>query len=368
MSESITLCLVGDVMLGRGVDQILPHPGDPRLHEEYCASAEEYVALAERASGETPRQVPFSYVWGDALAELQGIDPRALIINLETSVTTSRDYAPKGINYKMNPENIGCLAAAGVDCCVLANNHVLDFGEAGLVETLATLRQAAIPVAGAGSDAAAAETPAVIPRGKARVLVFGFAATSSGVPRTWAAAAGRPGVNLLPDLSQHTVEAIAGRSRAMRRPGDILVASIHWGGNWGYHIGADETRFAHALVETAGFDVVHGHSSHHPKAIEIWHDRPILYGCGDFLNDYEGISGYEEFRTDLAALYLARLDIATGGLGELRLVPFRICRFQLRRASREEAAWLCHTLDGESARFATRLALDEDDFCRVLPR
>jgi poly-gamma-glutamate capsule biosynthesis protein CapA/YwtB (metallophosphatase superfamily) len=368
MSESITLCLVGDVMLGRGVDQILPHPGDPRLHEEYCASAEEYVALAERASGEIKRPVAFSYVWGDALAELQRIDPGALIINLETSVTTSADYAPKGINYKMHPENIGCLLAAGVDCCVLANNHVLDFGETGLLETLATLKRAAIPCAGAGSDAAAAAAPAVIPKGKARLLVFGFAATSSGVPRSWAAAAGRPGVNLLPDLSQRTVEAIAARAQAMRRPGDILVASIHWGGNWGYHIAVDETRFAHALVEAAGFDVVHGHSSHHPRAIEIWRDRPILYGCGDFLNDYEGIAGYEEFRTDLAALYLAQLDIATGRLIELRLVPFRICRFQLRRASREDAAWLCKRLDRESARFATRLELDEDNSCRVLPR
>lgn len=368
MSESITLCLVGDVMLGRGVDQILPHPGNPRLYEEYCASAEEYVALAERASGEIRRPVAFSYVWGDALAELKRHDPRALIINLETSVTTSRDYAPKGINYKMNPENIGCLLAAGVDCCVLANNHVLDFGEAGLVETLATLRQAAIPRAGAGSDAASAEAAAVIPKGNARVLVFGFAAASSGVPRRWAAAAGRPGVNLLPDLSQQTVEAVAARAQAARRPGDILIASIHWGGNWGYGIAADETRFARALIDAAGFDLVHGHSSHHPKAIEIHRDRPILYGCGDFLNDYEGIAGYEEFRGDLAALYLARLDIATGRLAELRLVPFRICRFQLRRACREDAAWLCKRLDRESARFATRLELADDNSCRVLPR
>ena len=354
-------------MLGRGIDQILPHPGGPRLHEEYVASAKEYVALAERANGEIPKPVAFSYVWGDALAELERIKPRALIVNLETTVTTSNDYAPKGINYRMNPKNIGCLLAAGVDCCVLANNHVLDFGQAGLIETLETLRRARIPSAGAGNDAASAEAPAVI-NAAARVLVFGFAATSSGVPPSWAAAADRPGVNLLPDLSQRTVAAIAARSRAMRRAGDILVASIHWGGNWGYEVALAERCFAHALIDTAGFDVVHGHSSHHPKAIEIYRDRPILYGSGDFLNDYEGIAGYEEFRGDLVAMYLTRFDIATGRLIELRLVPYRICRFQLRRATRQDAGWLCDTLDRESAGFATCVELDEDNYGRVRSR
>jgi poly-gamma-glutamate capsule biosynthesis protein CapA/YwtB (metallophosphatase superfamily) len=156
--------------------------------------------------------------------------------------------------------------------------------------------------------------------------------------------------------------------RAVRRPGDILVASIHWSGNWGYDIAPKETRFAHALIDGAGFDIIHGHSSHHPKAIEIYRDRPILYGCGDFLNDYEGISGYEEFRTDLTVMYLPRLEVATGRLIALRPVPFQIRRFQLHRASRKDAAWLREVLDRESARFAARIEWDEGDSFRALPR
>jgi poly-gamma-glutamate synthesis protein (capsule biosynthesis protein) len=149
MAES-TLFLCGDVMLGRGIDQILPHPGDPLLREFYVSSAKKYVQLAEEVNGPIPAPVTFSHVWGDALTELECAAPQARIINLETSVTKSRDYAPKGINYKMNPENIACLTAAGVDCCVIANNHVRDFGEAGLCETLDTLKQAGIRSAGAG--------------------------------------------------------------------------------------------------------------------------------------------------------------------------------------------------------------------------
>jgi poly-gamma-glutamate capsule biosynthesis protein CapA/YwtB (metallophosphatase superfamily) len=157
MTESLTLFLCGDVMLGRGIDQILPHPGDPLLRERYVGSAMTYVQLAEQVNGPIPAPVDFGYVWGDALDELRRAPPQVRMINLETSVTKSRDYMPKGINYKMNPENVACLTAAEVDCCVLANNHVLDFGATGLCETLEVLKQAGIRSAGAGRNATEAQ-------------------------------------------------------------------------------------------------------------------------------------------------------------------------------------------------------------------
>ena len=114
--RTVTLFLAGDVMTGRGIDQILPRPGDPRLFEPYVSSALEYVALAERESGPLPRPVGFSYIWGDALAELGRVAPDARIVNLETAVTTSDDAWPgKGIHYRMNPANLPCLTAAGLD-------------------------------------------------------------------------------------------------------------------------------------------------------------------------------------------------------------------------------------------------------------
>src|SRR5437016_8744894 len=115
MVRSVTPVLTGDVMLGRGVDQIFPHPGDPRLYEVSIRDARDYVALAERAHGPIPRRVDEAYVWGDALAALRATPPHARIVNLETSITTSENFSPKGINYRMNPTNIGCLAAASVD-------------------------------------------------------------------------------------------------------------------------------------------------------------------------------------------------------------------------------------------------------------
>ena len=365
-ADEIVVAVCGDVMTGRGIDQILPHPCHPRIHEDYVASALDYVELAEEANGPIARPAAFSYIWGDALAEFDRVRADARIVNLETSVTRSEDYEAKGINYRMSPENAPCLVAAHVDCCVLANNHVLDWGRAGLEETLATLGANKLKSVGAGRNLEEAAAPAILDvAGKGRILVFGFGSATSGIPRDWRATDRQSGVNLLADLSDRTVADIAERVRRVKRPGDVVVASIHWGGNWGYEISREESRFAHGLIDQAAVDIVHGHSSHHAKAIEVYRSKPILYGCGDFLNDYEGIRGHEEFRDDLALLYVVTLKMSTGELVRLEATPFRIRKFRLERASGEDATWLCDTLDREGARLGTGMTLGDGDRLRL---
>jgi len=359
----ITIFMCGDVMTGRGVDQVLPHPGDPRIQEPYLQSARGYVDLAEAANGVIAKPVGFSYIWGDALTEMQRQAPDLRLINLETSVTKSDDYwRGKGINYRMEPANIPVLTEARIDVCALANNHVLDWGYAGLAETLQTLKNAGMKSAGAGQNLPEAEAPAVIEvAGKGRVLVFAFGTASSGIPSSWGATAARAGVNLLPDLSEQTSRAIANRVRAVKQPGDLVIASLHWGGNWGYEVPREQTEFAHRLIDAAGVDVVHGHSSHHVKGIEVYRDRLIVYGCGDFINDYEGIGGYERYRGDLSLMYFVRIDPARGNLVELRLVPMQLRRFRLNQASRADTEWLRDTLNREGKRFGTRVELAGDN-------
>ncbi len=354
---AVTLFLCGDVMLGRGIDQVLPHPGLPQLYEPYVRSALGYVELAEGAAGPLPRRVDFGYVWGDALDELQRRAPRARIVNLETAVTAAEEAWPgKGIHYRMHPLNAPCIAAARIDCCVLANNHVLDWGYRGLQETLDTLHGAGIRTAGAGRDAVAAAAPAVMElAGGGRVLVFAYAMEGAGAPPAWAAASGRAGINFLADLSAATCDAVVRQVSAARRAGDVVVISIHWGGNWGYQVSTQERAFAHRLLDAGAADVLHGHSSHHPRGIEIYRERLILYGCGDFLNDYEGIGGHEPFRPELCLMYCPTLDAASGRLQRLALVPMRVRRFRLQHAAEEEARWLQRTLERESRAFGTRV-------------
>jgi poly-gamma-glutamate synthesis protein (capsule biosynthesis protein) len=360
MSLRIFLC--GDVMTGRGVDQALPHPVNPILSEPYVRDAREYVALAEKANGPIPRPLSVDYIWGDTLRELEraGVDLR--IVNLETAVTSAETPWPdKGIHYRMHPQNIGCLAVAQIDGCALANNHVMDWGYDGLSETLKTLDAAGIAHAGAGNDPGEALQPAVFNMaGNSRVLLFSFGSRTSGIPQEWKATGISPGVNLLDDLSEAAAARVADQMRAHQQPGDLIIVSIHWGNNWGYEIPQDQIVFAHRLIEE-GIAIVHGHSSHHVKAIEVFKGRLILYGCGDFLTDYEGISGYEMFRGDLAVMYLIELDSRSGELIAGRLVPMRMRRFRLERASTADAKWLCKVLNELGAQFSTGTRLEKDN-------
>lgn len=365
-AQTVTLFLCGDVMTGRGIDQILGHPSDPRLREPYVLEASEYVELAERGCGPIPRAAEGSYVWGDALEELDRPRSDARIVNLETSVTRSQDYWPaKGIHYRMHPENVDCLTAARVDVCVLANNHVLDFGRAGLLETVETLTKTGLRTAGAGRTLDEAQQPALLNLDHhARLIVFGFGFESSGIPASWAAGDDTPGVALLADLSKKTASEIGQRVESLKRPGDIVVVSIHWGTNWGYEVPPTHVAFARMLVE-GGVDIVHGHSSHHVRPIEVYRNRLILYGCGDFIDDYEGIAGYEEFRDDLALMYFATVESTTGALVALRMTPMRINKFRLNRANPADAHWLSKTLDRISAPFGSRIRLN-DQGCLTL--
>jgi poly-gamma-glutamate synthesis protein (capsule biosynthesis protein) len=353
--DALTLFLCGDVMTGRGIDQILSHPGSPILYEWYMKSALGYVSLAEKTNGPIPKPVEYSYIWGDALAELEHRRPDARIINLETAVTHSDEAEKdKAVNYRMHRDNIACITAAKIHCCALANNHVLDWGYAGLAETLSTLKKAGIKTAGAGANIREAQAPAILPvPGKGRVLVFSFGSVTSGIPWSWAASPNKPGVNLLPDFSAKTVTAIGEIIDREKRANDIAIMSIHWGGNWGYDVPAEHRTFAHCLIDETGVDIIHGHSSHHVMGIEVYKQKLVLYGCGDFLNDYEGISGHESYRGDLALMYFVNVDFSTGHLASLHMSPMQIRRFRLNRVSEDDALWLKDVLNREGKKFGT---------------
>ena len=345
-------------MTGRGIDQILPHPGDPILYEPFMKSALGYVELAEKATGAIPRSVDFGYIWGSALDELRSIAPDARIINIETAITKSEDHLDKGINYRMNPENVPCLTAGGVNCGCLANNHVLDWGVHGLSDTIDSLRKSGIKHAGAGLNIEEAQTPAVLElNGRGRLIIYSFGVTTSGIPLSWAATHKRPGVYLLNDLSKEAIRQIEALVLKVKRTGDVVIASIHWGANWDYSISHEQRDFAHRLIDDAGVDLIYGHSSHHIKGIEVYRNKLILYGCGDFLNDYEGIKGYQGFRGDLGLMYFACIDVKSNELLSLQMTPTMIRHFRVGRASSVDSLWLNSVANRECRKLGTNVDL-----------
>lgn len=359
--DEIKLFLCGDVMTGRGVDQILPQSVDPQLYESYVKDARDYVLLAEGENGSISQPVSYDYIWGDALEIWKQANPDFRIINLETSVTTHDEPWPaKTVNYRMHPDNVKVLATAKTDFCSLANNHSMDWGIAGLLETMETLEEAEIPYGGAGRNLQRASQPVILNMGENRVIMVCYGSETSGIPASWEATGERSGLNLIRAPNKKHIAGIAKQILSLKQKGDIVVFSIHWGSNWGYHIPERQKEFARLLIDEAGVDLVHGHSSHHPIGIEVYQDKLILYGAGDFINDYEGISGYENYRDDLSLMYFPVIDPEDGKLLDMRLYPMQIKNIKLNRASEADAKWLMERLNKEGMKLGTKFILEQD--------
>jgi poly-gamma-glutamate capsule biosynthesis protein CapA/YwtB (metallophosphatase superfamily) len=161
-----------------------------------------------------------------------------------------------------------------------------------------------------------------------------------------------PGINKLGPGDVALASAVTD-IRSRRRQGDIVVVSLHWGANWVGPVPALHRRIAHQLIEAGAADLMHGHSAHHPLPAEVHRGKLVLYGCGDFTNDNEGINGGGPARSDLVCLYAATLE-DSGNLRDLEVRPYRIRRFRLCRMNDEEREWLRDFLNRRSQPFHTR--------------
>eukprot|EP01083_Nonionella_stella_P048284 129184_1 len=342
--------------------------------------------MAERKNGKLPPHDITSsanYIWGDLMDALNTYAPDIKIINLETSVTTAEDPWPeKGINYRMNPQNVYVLKTLNTKrnlVCNLANNHVLDWGYDGLSETVSTLRDEDILFCGAGESASNAWEPAVVNvEAKCRVFIFGVGTKSSGCPTEWAATKRRSGIAMVDPYNAKDVDVVM---QNIKRKVDeytrenplekdmknIIILTIHWGGNWGYQISKHFIRFAHALIDYKGdvaIDLIHGHSSHHVKGFEIYKDKLIFYGAGDFLSDYEGITGnadHNAFHDDLSFMYFVDLDVESGRVEDVILRGSKVKQFQVNYAKHNELKWLQRTIMEQCEPFDVKLYESKDD-------
>lgn len=361
-NKTIKLSLSGDVMTGRGIDQVLPSSADPKLYEAYVKDARDYVLLAERKNGQIKQPVTYEYIWGDALELWRQNAPDLKLINLETSITTNNEPWPgKGIHYRMHPKNTELLKAAGIDHVSLANNHILDWGRKGLKETMKSLENAGISFSGVGDNDEEASKASILKTGKGRILIFSYGMPNSGVFDSWAAGTNRSGVNYLPGMSDKELIKIKENITKQKQAGDLVIFSVHWGGNWGYDISERQREFAHQLIDQDLVDVIFGHSSHHPMGMEVYKNKLIIYGAGDFINDYEGISGHEKYRGDLSLMYFPEINMETGQLINLKMLPMKIKNFSLHHASKKDVKWLEKTLTREGKKLGTDLNMDDEN-------
>jgi poly-gamma-glutamate capsule biosynthesis protein CapA/YwtB (metallophosphatase superfamily) len=307
----------GDSMLGRAVQLTFPiqAPGE-ELIQDSC-TAQHYLQLGLHSSSlssladiRNQNKNRGSYLWGRARLDISPL-PDLRIMNLETAVTKTIDNSDipgKGINYHMHTDNFENIMSGFVQTMEspvvlnFSNNHCLDFGRKALEEeTLPMFAQTLlVQMIGCGRNLLEAVKPAVVQVGSVTVQVFGFATACSGTPQDWSATEQRSGVIALPSLrnDQSVDEAIAIVRNALSHSSvgsenSIRVVSLHWGPNWAMKGERDEDleareTFAHRLIDECDIDLIYGHSSHHARGMEVYHDKLILYGTGDIINDYEG--------------------------------------------------------------------------------
>jgi poly-gamma-glutamate synthesis protein (capsule biosynthesis protein) len=183
----------------------------------------------------------------------------------------------------------------------LANNHVLDYGYDALIEMLGILNQAGIVHSGAGPNYGEASRLAT---SEVSGRKLGLLAFTDNEP-AWEATADRPGGFYVPtDLTDSRATKLLEIVRESRDVVDVLIVSAHWGSNWGHRPPQEHVLFAHALIE-AGADIIFGHSSHVFRGIEFYRSRPVLYGAGDFVDDY-AIDQVE--RNDQSFIYVIEME------------------------------------------------------------
>jgi poly-gamma-glutamate synthesis protein (capsule biosynthesis protein) len=252
MKPHLKLLLVGDVMLGRHVN--------------------------DRLRLESPE-----YPWGDLLPLFLEADWRAC--NLECVITDHGApwaRSPKDFHFQTDAKNVAVLSAAHMDGVSLANNHALDFNHRGMVEMIRLLDGARIGHSGAGLNRAEATQLAI---SQTKGLSIGLISFTDNEP-AWEAGEEHPGVFYVPlEEEDSRCSELLAKIRQAAAMVDLLIVAAHWGGNWGCHPPASHTRMAHRLV-MAGADVVFGHSSHVCRGVEVFENALILYSTGDFVDDY----------------------------------------------------------------------------------
>jgi poly-gamma-glutamate synthesis protein (capsule biosynthesis protein) len=300
----IAVALVGDVMLGRRVNDALCtlHPDQP---------------------------------WGDVLPLLISADLR--IVNLECAITDHNQpwtRTPKVFHFRADPSAVEVLKVARVDVCSLANNHTLDFEEQGLLDTTEHLQAAGIQYAGAGHNREEAARPALLAARPAdrtsRVAMLAF---TDNEP-SFAAGSDRPGTNYLPvSLESDVLSRVEAAVMAAREAGaDTVVFSNHWGPNMVQRPSTLFRRFARAVMDR-GADVYYGHSAHVFQGVELYRGKPILYDTGDFIDDY---AVHPKLRNDRSFLF--KISLEGSEFRRLELVPVTLpyARAQLAKGSERE--------------------------------
>ena len=236
------------------------------------------------------------------------------------------------------PSAIAALVDAGFDAVNLANNHMLDYGEAALLDTLDLVSGAGIARFGAGRNLAEAAAPVVLERGGLRIGLLGFTTT---LPTGFAAGEGVPGVNPFRVITSYrpfrnleeypgspavvetapvaeVLERLVAEVRKLKERADIVLVYGHWGTSMAETVHDFQRAIAHAAID-AGAAALFGGHQHVVSGVEFYRGAPIVHGLGNLVFDFVAPFFTEETRRTM----VFAANITASGLEDCRLICCR---------------------------------------------
>lgn len=299
----VKICFIGDLMLGR------------YINNNYSTFMEKLEFIKSQSFSNSS----LTTIYGNTLNMLQNCD--LLVGNLETTITNGNNKYHKVFNYKLDPKYSRALKINKNTFFNLANNHVLDYNVEGLKDTVKYLDILGIKHAGVSTNGLLEEAM--------KHAEFNINGTKIGIIGCsdhysyWKVSVNKPGLNYIDyDNYNNLLTAI----KQVKSKVDILILSIHWGPNYAKGVDPTYKKFAYDVL-TAGIDIIHGHSSHHVKCVKHYKDdKIVMYGMGDFVNDY-AIDSY--YRNDLGMI--VTIELKVNKIDKIYITPTVIDKEQVNK-------------------------------------
>ncbi|HHV96404.1 MAG TPA: CapA family protein [Clostridiaceae bacterium] len=282
--QPLTIIAIGDILLGRGVEYNIKN-----IQEDFTYPFRQVVDVLRQGD------IVFANLEGPITESTKSLDPNGKI------VLKHPEKATEGIKY------------AGINVLNLANNHIMDYYEKGLLDTIEILQKHGITYAGAGKNIEEARKPAIIEKKGKKIAVLSYTdkaeLTFKGDPMlSFAAEEDKSGV------APRKYELIKEDIEAIREEVDILIVSLHWGVEDSFNVTEEQREFAHQLIDD-GADIILGHHPHRFQGVEIYNGKPIVYSLGNFIFDQNDPRNQESF--------IVNMNFKDNKLCFMQLIPVR---------------------------------------------
>ena len=236
--------------------------------------------------------------------------------NLETTFTFSDSAQPKMFTFKADPAYVKVLKNGGIDIVTIANNHIYDFGQEGLINTMAYLDSAGIAYVGAGINKQLAHRPVIKNVKGIRIAFLGY----YGLKRH---SDSHPATDDSAGTALRKLKLIRRDVKALRDSVNLIVVNFHWGLEKEHVPQEEQIYFAHKTIDY-GADLIIGHHPHVLQGIERYKNRYIVYSLGNF------IFGGNSRTYEQTAVFQARVNLNSRNIEGFSILPLEVRHWQPR--------------------------------------